>query len=57
LTLPPDLDRELVPAREALAALFSRLGADPEIVAVTAPLPAPQGGKLRRVIREKDAGA
>lgn len=57
LTLPPGLDHELIPAREALAALFSRLGASPEILAATAPLPAPQGGKLRRVIREKGACA
>jgi len=57
LILPPGLDHELVPARDALAALFSRLGASPEIVVATAPLPAPQGGKLRRVIREKGAGA
>lgn len=57
LTLPPGLDHELVPARDALAALFLRLGASPEILAATAPLPAPQGGKLRRVIRENGAGA
>jgi putative adenylate-forming enzyme len=57
LTLPPGLDHELVPARDALAALFARLGADPEIAVATVPLPAPQGGKLRRVIREKGAGA
>lgn len=57
LTLPPGLDSELVPARDALAALFLRLGASPEILAATAPLPAPQGGKLRRVIRGNGAGA
>ena len=57
VTLPPGLDHELVPARDALAALFSRLGAHPEILAATAPLPVPQGGKLRRVIRGKGAGA
>jgi hypothetical protein len=56
LTLPPGLDHELVAARDALKALFSRLGASPEILAATAPLPAPQGGKLRRVIRGKGAG-
>ncbi|MDP1557255.1 MAG: hypothetical protein Q8L84_17490 [Hyphomonas sp.] len=57
LTLPSALAGELAAARDALAALFARLGAHPEVIAAAAPLQAPQGGKLRRVVREKGAGA
>ncbi len=56
LTLPPDGDHDLARARGALADLFLRLGAAPEVSATTAPLLPPQGGKLRRVIRKPGAG-
>ncbi|MFN7163339.1 MAG: F390 synthetase-related protein [Hyphomonas sp.] len=56
LTLPPEAASQLAPAREALAALFAGLDAHPEIVAAAAPLPPPQGRKLRRVLRVMDVG-
>lgn len=52
LTLPPEASGELPAARDALSALFARLGAAPEIQLRAARLATPKGGKLRRVIRE-----
>lgn len=52
LTLPTGASADLAAAGDALSALFGRLGANPEIRLQTAPLAAPKGGKLRRVIRE-----
>ena len=51
LSLPPEQSAHSDVARTALAALFARLGASPEISAWSGPLAVPQGGKLRRVIR------
>lgn len=53
LMLPPHLTPDLPAARTALEALFARLGAEVTVHAMTAPLAPPQGGKLRRVIRER----
>lgn len=52
LTLAPEAEHHLPAAGQALSALFGRLGANPEIRLQAAPLAPPQGGKLRRVIRE-----
>ncbi|MFN3912872.1 F390 synthetase-related protein [Hyphomonas sp.] len=56
LTLPPHLVTDLPAAQRALKDLFARLGAAPEVRASTAPLAPPCGGKLRRVIRNREAG-
>jgi putative adenylate-forming enzyme len=53
LTLPPDSAESLPDARSALAALFARLGASPDIDCSAAPLTRSRGAKLRRVIRER----
>lgn len=55
LTLPPQLAQDLPAAQRALEDLFARLGAAPEVRASTAPLAPPCGGKLRRVIRNREA--
>lgn len=52
LTLPPQLAAEVPAAERALRDLFARHGAHPLIDSRTAPLLPPQGGKLRRVIRQ-----
>jgi len=57
LTLPPETSEQLKLAGDALAVLFDRLGAKPEIRLLSAPLAPPKGGKLRRVIRETGADA
>ena len=57
LTLPPHLAADLPAAQAALETLFVRLGAAATVHAVTAPLAPPQGGKLRRVIRERGGQA
>jgi len=54
LQLPPADAAELRAARLALENLFNRLGAQPILSAETASLAPPQGGKLRRVIRNRD---
>ncbi len=52
LTLTPDRSGDLEATSSALAELFARHGANPLITGASSPLPMPQGGKLRRVIRQ-----
>lgn len=54
LQLPVSEAHALGAASQALAGLFARLGAQPQLTAETVDLAPPQGGKLRRVIRNKD---
>lgn len=56
LQLPVSEAGALDAAKQALADLFARLGTQPQLMAETTDLAPPPGGKLRRVIRNKDVG-
>jgi putative adenylate-forming enzyme len=53
LLLPPEQAGALSAAHAALTRILSGLGVSADILAAAEPLPLPEGGKLRRVIRER----